>query len=159
MYTCEAMERNKLQVANQYFTHLASKQTNTLDGILNCTMGDPNVLKKLTGECCQFFIERDKENEWLQNLCNFLLYMVIFCPFIPSDYLAPSKISTKWLCFYLKALKKNNSPSLEFAHWIIGAKEEKIKQGWIFTCIQYFSELLIWNSRKKKMKICVMNEI
>lgn len=48
MYTCEAMERNKLQVANQYFTHLASKQTNTLDCILNCTMGDPNILKKLT---------------------------------------------------------------------------------------------------------------
>lgn len=50
MYTCEAMERNKLQVANQYFTHLASKQTNTLDCILNCTMGDPNILKKLTGK-------------------------------------------------------------------------------------------------------------
>lgn len=82
MYTCEAMERNKLQVANQYFTHLASKQTNTLDGILNCTMGDPNVLKKLTGECCQFFIERDKENEWLQNLCKLLLSMVIFAPVI-----------------------------------------------------------------------------
>lgn len=82
MYTCEAMERNKLQVANQYFTHLASKQTNTLDGILNCTMGDPNVLKKLTGEYCQFFIEKDKDNEWLQNLCKFLLYMVIFAPVI-----------------------------------------------------------------------------
>ncbi|KAL5015967.1 hypothetical protein ScPMuIL_005556 [Solemya velum] len=47
MYTCEAMERNKLNIANQYFCQLVSSQSAALDAILACTQKDPMVLKKL----------------------------------------------------------------------------------------------------------------
>ncbi|KAK3094442.1 hypothetical protein FSP39_001787 [Pinctada imbricata] len=48
MYTCEAMERNKLKLANQYFTSLASKQTSAIDSLLDCCVADPNTLQKMT---------------------------------------------------------------------------------------------------------------
>ena len=50
MYTCEAMERDKLKIANQYFSHLATKQTEALDAILACCKMDEAHLKKLIGQ-------------------------------------------------------------------------------------------------------------
>jgi hypothetical protein len=49
MYTCEAMERDKLKIANQYFSHLASKQTDAMDAILSCCKLEKHLLKNLIG--------------------------------------------------------------------------------------------------------------
>ena len=51
MYTCEAMERDKLKIANQYFSHLASKQTDAMDAILSCCKLEQHLLKNLIGMC------------------------------------------------------------------------------------------------------------
>ncbi|VDI30045.1 fused, partial [Mytilus galloprovincialis] len=47
MYTCEAMERDKLKIGNQYFTHLAAKETDAIDAILACCKLEEARLKKL----------------------------------------------------------------------------------------------------------------
>ncbi|XP_021342400.1 serine/threonine-protein kinase 36-like isoform X3 [Mizuhopecten yessoensis] len=49
MFTCEVMERNKLHLANQYFTQLSGKHMAAIDALLECTKPDAQILKKLTG--------------------------------------------------------------------------------------------------------------
>ena len=50
------MERDKLKLAEQYFTQLASKHTAALDSLLGAALPDPAILLKLTGNCMQFWI-------------------------------------------------------------------------------------------------------
>lgn len=73
MYTCEAMERDKLKLANQYFTHLATKQTDAIDAIVGCCRLDEPLLKKLIGKfmhmMCGFFYL------WLEMYFNLLIYL------------------------------------------------------------------------------------
>ncbi|CAC5416460.1 FU [Mytilus coruscus] len=47
MYTCEAMERDKLKIGNQYFSHMAAKETDAIDAILACCKLEEARLKKL----------------------------------------------------------------------------------------------------------------
>jgi len=51
MYTCEAMERDNMKLADQYFTAVASKHTAALDALMTATLPDPAMLIKLTGKC------------------------------------------------------------------------------------------------------------
>ncbi|XP_052801977.1 serine/threonine-protein kinase 36-like isoform X1 [Mya arenaria] len=48
IYTCEAMERDKLGLADQYFTLLSTKHTAALDALMTATLPDVAVLQKLT---------------------------------------------------------------------------------------------------------------
>ncbi|XP_052245877.1 serine/threonine-protein kinase 36-like isoform X2 [Dreissena polymorpha] len=48
MYTCEAMERDKLKLADQYFTMLSCKHTAALDALMAATLPDTAILYKLT---------------------------------------------------------------------------------------------------------------
>ena len=54
IYTCEAMERDKLKLSEQYFTQLASKHTEALDSLLAASLPDQAVLLKLTGNSAVF---------------------------------------------------------------------------------------------------------
>ena len=44
------MERDKLKLAEQYFTQLTSKHTAALDSLLAAALPDPAILLKLTGK-------------------------------------------------------------------------------------------------------------
>ncbi|KAK3576136.1 hypothetical protein CHS0354_043102 [Potamilus streckersoni] len=46
MYTCEAMERDKQNIASQYFSQIAMRQTATIDALLTGTHVDPTMLKQ-----------------------------------------------------------------------------------------------------------------
>ncbi|XP_053375553.1 serine/threonine-protein kinase 36-like isoform X2 [Mercenaria mercenaria] len=48
IYTCEAMERDKMKLADQYFMMLATKHTAALDSLMAATLPDTTVLHKLT---------------------------------------------------------------------------------------------------------------
>jgi len=50
IYTFEAMERDKMKLADQYFSLLASKHTAALDALMTATLPDTAVLQKLTGK-------------------------------------------------------------------------------------------------------------
>lgn len=49
IYTCEAMERDNMKLADQYFTQLSAKHTAALDALMTATLPDPAILIKLTG--------------------------------------------------------------------------------------------------------------
>lgn len=48
IYTCEAMERDNMKLANQYFTMLSSKHTAALDSLMAAALPDTGILRKLT---------------------------------------------------------------------------------------------------------------
>lgn len=49
IYTCEAMERDNMKLADQYFTQLSTKHTAALDALMTATLPDPAILIRLTG--------------------------------------------------------------------------------------------------------------
>ncbi|KAL4223174.1 Serine/threonine-protein kinase 36 [Mactra antiquata] len=48
IYTCEAMERDKMKLADQYFMLISSKYMSALDSLMSATLPDTAVLLKLT---------------------------------------------------------------------------------------------------------------